>query len=50
MRTRHLHYRWQAVQAARAPALRATTRVIVGGVLAMVITYGVGVLFGTAVG
>lgn len=34
----------------RAPKLRATTRVVVGGILAMAITYGVGVLFGTAVG
>lgn len=29
---------------------RAVTRVVVGGVLAMAITYGVGVLFGTSVG
>lgn len=29
---------------------RAVTRVVVGGVLAMIITYGVGVLFGTSVG
>jgi VIT1/CCC1 family predicted Fe2+/Mn2+ transporter len=33
-----------------APKLRATTRVIVGGLAAMAITYYVGVLFGTTVG
>lgn len=35
--------------AGNASKLRATTRVVAGGILAMAITYGVGVLFGVAV-
>lgn len=33
----------------KAPKLRATARVVLGGILAMAITYGVGVAFGVAV-
>lgn len=39
-----------SAHAGKAPRLRAITRVVIGGVLAMAITYGVGVLFGTTVG
>jgi len=33
----------------RAPRVRAITRVVVGGLIAMAVTYGVGVLFGHSV-
>lgn len=33
-----------------APILRAVTRVVIGGVIAMVVTYGVGMIFGTVIG
>ncbi|MEO8912136.1 MAG: VIT family protein [Candidatus Saccharimonas sp.] len=33
-----------------APKLRAVVRVVVGGVIAMAVTYGVGMLFGTTIG
>lgn len=39
-----------SAHAGKASWLRAVMRVVVGGVLAMAITYGVGVLFGTTVG
>lgn len=39
-----------SAHAGNAPRVRAVTRVVIGGVLAMAITYGVGVLFGTTVG
>ena len=39
-----------SAQAGNADKTRAVTRVVIGGVAAMVITYGVGVLFGTTVG
>ncbi len=38
-----------SAHAGKAPRLRAVARVVVGGVLAMAITYLVGVIFGTAV-
>ena len=39
-----------SANAGNASKLRATVRVVVGGIAAMVVTYGVGVLFGTTVG
>ena len=39
-----------SAKASNASSVRATVRVVVGGALAMVITYIVGMLFGTAVG
>ena len=39
-----------SAQAGNADKTRAVVRVVIGGVAAMVITYGVGVLFGTTVG
>lgn len=40
---------FSSAHAARAHRGRAVARVVIGGVLAMVITYGIGVLFGTSV-
>lgn len=39
-----------SAKAGNAPKTRAITRVLIGGLLAMAATYGVGVLFGTTVG
>lgn len=39
-----------SAMASNASHARATTRVVIGGILAMGITYGVGMLFGTVVG
>lgn len=39
-----------SAHAGNAPRLRAVARVVTGGVLAMIITYFVGVLFGTTIG
>lgn len=39
-----------SAKAGNANKVRATARVVIGGVAAMVITYGVGLLFGTTVG
>jgi len=39
-----------SAKAGNADKVRAIARVVVGGIAAMIITYGVGVLFGTTVG
>ena len=41
---------WSAPGSASADARRATVRVVVGGLLAMAVTYGIGALVGTRVG
>jgi len=41
---------WLGARLGRSPALRPTLRVVIGGALALAVTFGIGALLGTAIG
>lgn len=41
---------WLGARLGRSPALRPTVRVVLGGALALAVTFGIGALLGTAIG